>query len=621
MSHVSRSRSEPPRGRQPKAGVPDRKALERELAKRESHERLLLAANEVLRRRIAARDQQDHDRTAGDRDLHDAQARFETAFTGAPIGMALVALDGRCLQVNDALCRIVGRTREELEATTLDAVTHPEDVDRDGRSLADLLRGAIPSYQVEKRYRHAGGHHLWVLVTVSLVRDPLGAPLHFVSQAQDISERKAQAARLEYLIDHDFLTGLINRRRFLQEVAREAERMSRYGAEGAVLMIDLDNFKAVNDTFGHKAGDDLLRGVAGALRHRMRQSDVLARVGGDEFAMLLPETDAAQAQLVAEGISKTLAGQVAVLGDRTIQVTASIGVALFDDLRAAEVLEYADLAMYQAKDSGRNRITVHRSGSGHPDHVSQRSEVELIRTALAENRLLLYGQPIVALKDDEVRRYELLLRLRTGSDVEPLSPGAFLYVAERFNLIQEIDCWVARRAVELIAEYHGAGARLVLHVNLSAKSIGDPRVAAAIEDAISDAGIDPSCLVFELNEATAITNIEDTKTFSRRLRAHGCRFALDDFGAGFGSFYHLKTLPFDYLKIDGDFIRGFAASPTDQLVVEAIVGIARGLGKETIAEFVPDEDTRHRLAAGGVDYAQGYHVGRPRPLREVLPVQ
>ena len=187
-----------------------------------------------------------------------------------------------------------------------------------------------------------------------------GEPLYLVSQVQDISERKELAARLEYLIDHDFLTGLFNRRRFQEELAREAERMSRYGANGAVLMIDLDNFKDVNDAFGHKAGDDLLRGVAGALRHRMRQTDVLARVGGDEFAMLLPEADADQAQIVAEGIVKTLGRQVAVLGEQTIHITASVGVALFDGLSAVEVLEFADLAMYEAKEAGRNRVAVHR---------------------------------------------------------------------------------------------------------------------------------------------------------------------------------------------------------------------------------------------------------------------
>ena len=568
---------------------------------------------------MAERDRLEHERCVAERNLHDVQARFESAFTGAPIGMALVDMEGRWLQVNDALCRIVGFTREELKATTLNAITHPEDVDRDERSFLDLLRGRIPSYQVEKRYHHAFGHYLWVLLTVSLVRDQRGEPLHMVSQVQDISERKERATRLEHLIDHDFLTGLFNRRRFEEELVREVERTTRYGATGAVLMIDLDNFKNVNDIFGHKAGDDLLRGVAGALRHRMRQTDVLARVGGDEFAMLLPEADAEQAQIVAEGIVKTLGRQVAVLGEQTIHVTASVGVALFDHLRATELLEFADLAMYEAKAAGRNRVAVHRPGGEHGEQVSRRSDVELIRTALAEDRMLLYCQPILDLKQNEVCQYELLLRLRTDAALEPLLPSSFLYVAERFNLIQDIDCWVARKAIELIAEYSRAGRRLVLHVNLSGKSIGDARVAALIEAAISEAGIDPACLVFELTETTAITNIEEAKAFAHRLRNRGCRLAVDDFGAGFGSFYYLKSLPFDYFKIDGDFIRGIVASPMDQLVVAAIVGIARGMGKQTIAEFVPDEDTRRLLEKSGVDYAQGYHVGRPKPLREVLP--
>ena len=546
-------------------------------------------------------------------------ARFRSAFTGAPIGMALVDMEGRLLQVNDALCRIIGLTQEGLTATTLDAITHPEDLDRDARSFCDLLGGKIPNYQVEKRYRHAWGHYLWVLLSVSLVRDPRGAPLHLVAQVQDISERKQLATRLEYLIDHDFLTGLFNRRRFQEELVREVERISRYGARGAVLMIDLDNFKKVNDAFGHKAGDDLLKGVAGALRHRRRQSDVLARVGGDEFAMLLPETNVEQAQVLAESIVKALGRHVVVLGEQTIHITASVGVAPLDGLGAVEVLEFADSAMYQAKEAGRNRVASQRGSGRHTDRVSRRNEVEQIRTALEENRLLLYCQPILDLKRNEVRQYELLLRLRSDACAEPLSPNSFLYVAERFNLIQEIDCWVACKGIDLIAEYRRAGRRLTLHVNLSGKSIGDPRVAALIEDAISGAGIDPACLIFELTETTAITNIEDARAFAHRLKGRGCQFALDDFGAGFGSFYYLKRLPFDYFKIDGDFIQGIAASPMDQLVVGAIVGIARGMGKKTIAEFVPDEDARRLLEKSGVDYAQGYHVGRPGPLRDVLP--
>ena len=593
--------------------------IERELSEHEEAERLLAAANAELLREIADRERLEEERRIAEMGLHEVQARFESAFTSAPIGMALVDLDGRCLQVNDALCRITGHTREQLKATTLRDITHSDDVDRDADFLRELLDGRIPSYQTEKRYRHAWGHYLWVLLTKSLVRDVQGRPLYVVTQVQDISERKEMTVRLEYLIDHDFLTGLYNRRRFEQELAREAGRVARYEAKGAVLMIDLDNFKDVNDAFGHKAGDDLLKGVAGALKHRIRQTDVLARVGGDEFAVLLPEADADEAQKVADSIIKTLSQQVAVLGERSIHATASVGVALFDGLSATAVLAFADQAMYEAKQAGRNRAAVYTPSAGHREQVSARlAEAEMIRKALEEERFLLYGQPILDLKRNEVRQYELLLRLRTEEGGELLAPSAFLYAAERFGLIQEIDCWVARQAIALIAEYAAAGRKLVLHLNLSGKSIGDPRVAALTEKAIADAGIDPASLIFELTETTAIGNIEVAKAFAHRLRARGCQLALDDFGAGFGSFYYLKTLPFSYFKIDGDFIRGVAASPMDQLVVEAIVGIARGMGKKTIAEFVADGETVRLLQKCGVDYAQGYHVGRPRPVREVL---
>jgi EAL domain-containing protein (putative c-di-GMP-specific phosphodiesterase class I) len=312
--------------------------------------------------------------------------------------------------------------------------------------------------------------------------------------------------------------------------------------------------------------------VAGAVKHRIRQTDLLARIGGDEFAVLLPQADADQAQIAADGIVKALGRHVAVLGDRSIRVTASVGLAMFDGLSAAEL--------------------------GRQEPVSARLvEARSLRTALEEDRFVLYGQPILDLRENEVRQYEVLLRLRDEGGGEPLTPSSFLYVAESER----------------------AGRRLVLHVNLSAKSIGDPNVAALTESALTEAGIDPSRLVFELTETAAIANIEEAKAFAHRLRARGCQLALDDLGAGFGSFYYLKNLPFDYFKIDGDFIRVVAASPVDQLVVGAIVGIARGMGKKTIAEFVTDDETVRLLEQAGVDYAQGYHVGRPRPLCELLP--
>lgn len=544
---------------------------------------------------------------------------FESAFGHAPIGMALIATDGRVLQVNDALCRITGYLREKLQTTTLRSITHSEDLELDVEYQQQLLQGQIATYQVEQRYRHAWGHYVWVLVTVSLVRDEGSLP-YFIEQVQDISERKELERRLEDLVDHDFLTGLFNRRRFEQELTHEVRVAARYGTPGALLLIDLDNFKDVNDEFGHKAGDDLLKTVAQALRHRVRETDVLARVGGDEFAAILPRSDAEHARVVADGIVKTLRRQTAMLGQQLIHTTASVGISMFEGLTDTEVLATADLAMYDSKEAGRNRFSMYVPGGSAKKNSSRRfDEAEQIRHAIEDDGLILYCQPIVDLDQNRVTQYELLLRLRGSKNDQPLPPSAFLYTAERFGLIQVIDAWVVRQAIELIGMQARSNRPVILNINLSGKSICDPKFAATTEGALEDAGIDPASLVFELTETAAIANLREATTFAHRLRQLGCQFALDDFGAGFGSFYYLKHLPFDFLKIDGDFVRDFVASPVDRLVVRAIVEIAEGMGKKTIAECVENVKVASLLRETGVNYAQGYHLGPPLPVREALP--
>jgi len=591
----------------------------RMIGEHEAIEKNLKSVNAQLQLEISERERLEREAKQVERGLREVRERFESAFNNAPIGMALIATDGRWLQVNDALCRITGRTAEELRATTLRAMTHPDDMDLDAQSLAQLLAGDIPSYQIEKRYHHAWGHYVWVLATTSIVRDEDRTPLYVVTQVQDISERKEMARRLEYVVDHDFLTGLLNRRHFEQELTKETERAARYGTPGAVLLVDLDNFKDVNDTFGHRAGDDVLKGVAGLLRQRLRHTDIIARVGGDEFAVLLTQTDADQVHIVADEVVKSLSRETAMLADHSIRITASVGAVMLAALTDVEVMAYADLAMYEAKETGRNRFEMYRPLKGGRQRVSARlAEAERIRVALEEDRLILHCQPILDLGTNQICQYELLLRLPDEEGGEPLPPSAFLYGAERSGLIQAIDGWVVRKAVALIAEHTRAGLDLVLNVNLSGKSIGDRRLAALIEDALLVAEIDPARLTFELTETAAISNIEEARAFATRLHARGCRFALDDFGAGFGSFYYLKSFPFDYLKIDGDFIRGLTTSPMNQLLVSAMVGIARGMGKRTVAEFVTDEETVDLLRTIGVDFAQGYHIGEPKPISEVL---
>jgi EAL domain-containing protein (putative c-di-GMP-specific phosphodiesterase class I) len=241
-----------------------------------------------------------------------------------------------------------------------------------------------------------------------------------------------------------------------------------------------------------------------------------------------------------------------------------------------------------------------------------------MRRAIEEDRFLLYCQPILDLKTETVSQYELLLRLPGGEGCEPLEPNSFLYVAERFGIILAIDNWVLRKAIALIAAYKRAGRRLTLNVNLSGKSIGDPKLPAFIENALGEGGIDPSCLIFELTETTVMTNLQQARAFADRMHRCGCRFALDNFGAGLASFYYLKDFPFDYLKIDGEFIRRLSLNPIDQLVVKAIVCIAQGMGKKTIDESVADPKAIYSLRDSGVDYAQGYHIGLPQPVAEYL---
>jgi EAL domain-containing protein (putative c-di-GMP-specific phosphodiesterase class I) len=283
-------------------------------------------------------------------------------------------------------------------------------------------------------------------------------------------------------------------------------------------------------------------------------------------------------------------------------------------LSAEDVLVNADLAMYDAKEAGRDRSATYSSQERGASRMKARiTWAEKIREALEEDRFTLYAQPIVELASGEVRQHELLLRMLDERG-EAIPPAAFLAVAERFDLMQDIDRWVVARAIRQMAEQKAAGRELIFEVNISGSSTGDPELLTIIERELAETGVDPVNLVLEVTETTAVANIPRAQQFAARLAELGCRFALDDFGAGFGSFYYLKHLPFDLLKIDGEFVRSCTSNTTDQLLIRAAVDIARGLGKKTIAEYVGDEETVELLRELGVDYAQGFHVGRPGPL-------
>lgn len=571
---------------------------------------VLLVGTDVTTQRLA------------DAALRHAERRFRAVFEEAPIGMAVVDLDGKIRQANRALTDITGYRRSELESTALHAITHPDDLDVGNDAIAALADGHAEAQEGELRYLHASGHPVWVSMQATLVRDAEDEPDFLIVQVQDVTERRRFEDRLRHMADHDPLTGLPNRRAFEAALEAQVEHVQRYGPSGALLVLDLDGFKYVNDTLGHSAGDELLVSVASVLRERLRTTDVLARLGGDEFAILLPQGGRDEAWTVAQALVEAIRNRADRLrGELAGRITASVGVALFTDAETSseEMFVNADLAMYDAKEAGRNRVCFFHDDEEHESKIKARMEwVEKIVQALDEDRFTLHAQPIVDLQKMEVAWHELLIRM-VDEEGELVPPGAFLYVAERFDLIQTIDRMVVRKAIEHMEAEGRRGRRLPVSVNVSGRSLGDPELLEIIEEDLARARhVDPHDLVLEVTETAAVSDIPAARMFSERLSELGCRLALDDFGAGFGSFYYLKHLPFDVLKIDGEFVRGCATNPTDRLVIKALVDIARGMGKVTVAEFVGDDEIVRLLLREGVDLGQGYHLGKPRPLEELL---
>jgi len=425
--------------------------------------------------------------------------------------------------------------------------------------------------------------------------------------------------RLRHLADHDQVTGLFNRRRFDEELKRELARAGRYAEHSAVLSIDIDNFKGVNDSAGHAAGDAVLTHVARVLDRHSRASDVVARLGGDEFALLLSAVGAPEARSAAENLLTEIRSSPAAYGGRPFRVTASIGVATFesDDATAGEVLVNADLAMYAAKTSGRDRVVVYTpSEARRARAMAKLTWSQRIQDALEHDRFVLHLQPILELSSGQIKHGELLLRMQ-GDRGRLIAPGAFLPAAERFGLIHAIDRWVVQRAIQLISDTIVSVPRV--GINLSGESIvGDPHLLDMIEQELERSSVDPSKLIFEVTETAAIANMPEATKFARGLTSLGCSLALDDFGTGFGSFYYLKHLPVSYVKLDGEFIQNLPRSEVDEHMVKAIVGVSQALGIKTVAESVADEETIGLLQKHQVDYAQGYFVGKPAPLSAAL---
>lgn len=440
---------------------------------------------------------------------------------------------------------------------------------------------------------------------------------------RDLTESFRLTEELRHQATHDNLTGLFNRRNFEQHVAEVLAQAGETPAEHVLAYVDLDQFKVINDTCGHVAGDELLRQLAHLLEDQLRRSDMLARLGGDEFGILMQRCSMAQAQAVMQRVQFAVSNFRFAWEQKSFKPSLSIGLVPLNSETTdlCEVLRRADAACYAAKDAGRNRI--HCYDHGDAEFVRRHGEmqwVSRIHQALEQDEFELYAQSIVRtdVTDGHYVHYEILLRLREA-DGAIIPPGAFLPAAERYNLSPLIDRWVITATLSWLAAHPASLARLnMCCINLSGLSLGDADTYDYIVRQFSETGIPPEKICFEITETAAIANLERATVFIHQLKALGCRFALDDFGSGLSSFAYLKNLPVDYLKIDGMFVKDIMDDAMDLAIVRSINEVGHAMGMRTIGEFVENDAVLRRLADIGVDYAQGYGIGRPCPLEELL---
>jgi diguanylate cyclase (GGDEF)-like protein/PAS domain S-box-containing protein len=521
-----------------------------------------------------------------------------------------------------AIRKITGRTYEEFQQVDVDGwsdMIHPDDRELALR-LLDEARDAGAAYHAEYRLRRKSGGWVYIEENGVFLHNKQGVVHRMLGSMSDITERKRITSEMAWQATHDALTGLVNRHEFEERVARLL--FNRRGQRRhALLYIDLDQFKVVNDTCGHQAGDQLLRQLTGLVAATVRETDTLARLGGDEFGLLLVDCPLERAVSIAEKLIGTINEFRFIWDDKTFNIGASIGLVEITPRTdsVAALFSAADSACYAAKDKGRNRVVVYSEGD--QELAARHGEmtwVSRITKALEENRFELHRQDIhrVAAPDDGSTYCELLVRMldETG---EVVPPGSFIPAAERYNLMPALDRWVVREAFRMLAE-HGDD-KLTITINLSGTTLSSEHFIAFVHEQLQATGVAPASICYEITETAAIANLQRAREFIDEMHGLGCRILLDDFGSGLSSFAYLKNLPVDYLKIDGGFVKDMTRDPISRAMVKAIHDIGHVMGIETIAEWVDNEETLGLLRQMGVDYVQGYGVGKPAPLDSIRP--
>ncbi len=550
--------------------------------------------------------------------LRQAEERFRKAFDNAPIGMALMSADKRLLQVNQALCHVLGRREGDLLGSTLDSVTHPDDRATGEQVLNAMLAGGGSTHRGEQRCLHLDGRVVWALMSVSLLTDSEGSPLYFITQIEDITAAKEAEERLTHQALHDPLTGLPNRKLFLDRLRQALARADRRSSWVAVLFLDLDQFKVVNDSLGHEVGDRALVVVAQRIRSTLRQEDTAGRFGGDEFVVMCEDLeDGDEAVEIAGRLAEAIAPPFTI-GGREIQVTASVGIALASGTSSSpdEILRDADAAMYRAKDRGRDRYEMFDDTMRL--RVMKRLEMETgLRQALDEDQLRLVYQPQISLDTGKIVGFEVLARW-DHPERGLVMPSEFIPVAEDSGLIVPIGAWVLEAACRTVGSWPNgeSGPKPTLAVNLSPRQLSHPGLVDAVTRGLDEAGVDPANLCLEITETALMVASQSTLQAVKNLRDLGVHIAIDDFGTGYSSLTYLDRFHPDILKLDQFFIDRLGRDQESSAIVEAVIGLAHNLGLVAIAEGVETQEQLHRLQDLECDQAQGYLFARPQPAAE-----
>jgi len=558
-------------------------------------------------------------RKAMEQQLRDAESRYRDLVETAYDMVWTMDTSGRLTYVNRACTTIYGYTPGEMLQHHLHEFRSPDHPPADREAIEALLAGE-DTVQFETVHLDNENKPHFLSFSARSHKDTAGRVLRISGTTRDVTEQKAFQHQLSYNAEHDPLTGMFNRNYFQEELERTVARAARNGTSCALFFVDLDQFKYINDTLGHAAGDRLLVDIAALLSMHVRDGDLLARFGGDEFTLLLYNIGKRDVLRAAENFRSLCDDYRFNVNDKSWNVSASIGIAMIDrqTTSAEEVLSHADLACNMAKQRGRNRVNLYNPADlGKADMQADMSWATQVRDMLEHDRFQLVYQPIVSTDSGEVLDHEVLVRM-VCDDGKVILPGGFMPAAERFGLIHSVDRWIVRRAIRELAALHSRGQRVSFSINLSGKAFEDETLLPLIQTLLNDSGLDPTWVTFEITETAAIANLAAAETFISALKDIGCQFALDDFGSGFSSFAYLKHLPVDKLKIDGAFVKGLAHSSVDQAMVESMNQVAHALGKQTVAECVENGETLKILREMGVDRAQGNYIGHPHAVPVVV---